>query len=89
MPCRCLLEDMPDQAELLRAIRELIGLMPADERSPDAEKDARLSRCRACEHLISGTCALCGCYVQLRASKASMACPDVPPRWPSLPLPMT
>lgn len=78
---RCLLGDMPDASELSRAIAERIALMPEEARA-DAETVARrLAVCRACDHLMNGGCALCGCYVELRTAKAAQRCPDVPPRW--------
>ena len=78
---RCLLADMPSQAELAKSIRELIALLPPEQRAGDDIAAARLARCRECAHLIDGMCALCGCYVELRAAKARMICPDVPGRW--------
>lgn len=78
---RCLLEDMPDQAALARSIQELIDLLPDALRAEESLRQSRLTACRACEHLTDGMCALCGCYVELRAAKAKMTCPDVPGRW--------
>ena len=78
---RCLLEDMPDEAALARNIRELIDLLPEEKRAPAAETAQRLAVCRTCDHLQNGMCALCGCYVELRAAKRMMKCPDVPGRW--------
>lgn len=81
---RCLLEDMSSEAELLRSIEELISLLPPEKRADDATRAQRLSMCRECDHLRSGTCLLCGCFVELRTAKAHMACPDVPARWQSV-----
>ena len=78
---RCLLEDMPSQAELARSVRELVDLLPEENRAPEEERLRRLDLCRSCDHLLDGMCALCGCYVELRAAKKRMACPDVPGRW--------
>ena len=78
---RCLLEDMPSQAELAKSVRELIELMPEEQRALPEATQRRLSACRECDHLIEGMCALCGCYVELRAAKKKMRCPDVPGRW--------
>lgn len=78
---RCLLEDMPSQAELARSVRELVDLLPEENRTPEEERLRRLDLCRSCDHLLDGMCALCGCYVELRAAKKRMACPDVPGRW--------
>ena len=78
---RCLLEDMPSQAELARSVRELVDMLPEEQRAPEDERQRRLARCRTCDHLLDGMCALCGCYVELRAAKKRMICPDVPGRW--------
>ena len=78
---RCLLEDMPSEAELAQSIRELIDLLPEHMRTPAQITAARLAACRACDRLHSGMCTLCGCYVELRAAKAPMHCPDIPARW--------
>ena len=78
---RCLLEDMPSQAELARSVQELVDMLPEDQRAPEPERLRRLSHCRSCDHLMDGMCALCGCYVELRAAKQRMICPDLPNRW--------
>lgn len=78
---RCLLEDMPSEAALIQNIRELIALMPPEQRADEALQRQRLAICRNCDHLNDGTCALCGCFVELRAAKRRMRCPDVPARW--------
>lgn len=78
---RCLVGDIPDQASLAELIRERIALLPEEQRAQEAVLQARLDICRRCDHLNSGTCALCGCYVELRAAKRFMRCPDVPARW--------
>ena len=78
---RCLLEDMPSQAALAASIRDLIALLPEDKRAPREETARRLRQCRDCDQLRSGMCALCGCYVELRAAKAAMGCPALPSRW--------
>lgn len=81
-PCRrCLLEDMPSQAELARSVRELVELMPEENRAAPEVTQHRLSACRQCDHLLEGMCALCGCYVELRAAKNKIRCPDVPGKW--------
>ena len=42
---------------------------------------ARLNICRTCDNLHSGTCALCGCYLEARAAKKRQGCPKVPEMW--------
>lgn len=78
---RCLLGDIPSQRELAEIIRERVAAMPEDLRADDAAIADRLAACRACDHLMNGTCALCGCYVELRAAKRVQRCPDVPGKW--------
>jgi len=81
-PClRCLLGEMPEAAELARTIRELVDLMPPEDRAPAEVVRKRLEACRKCEHLGMGTCGLCGCYVEHRAERARADCPRVPSAW--------
>ena len=80
-PCRCLIGEMPDEAELAEIIRERIETIPEEERTPDREYAFRQSACRACCHLQRGTCAQCGCYVEIRAARQKQRCPDVPGKW--------
>lgn len=80
-PCRCLIGEMPDEAALAQILRERIETIPEEERAPEEEYASRLARCRACEHLQRGTCARCGCYVEIRAARKKQRCPEVPARW--------
>ena len=82
-PCRCLTADLPDAAALSRLLTEWLGQIPEEERTESEETAWRLDRCRRCDFLQDGTCALCGCYVELRAAKRRMRCPDLPDRWSS------
>ena len=84
-PCvRCLTADLPDGAALYRLLRERVAALPAEEKAPEETVLRRLSLCRACDHLRSGTCALCGCYVEVRAARKAIGCPRVPPLWKKL-----
>jgi len=81
-PClRCLLQDMPEEAVLAQSLRELIALIPPEERAAEETVRKRLAACRACGHMGRGTCGLCGCYVEHRAEKKRADCPDLPSRW--------
>ncbi len=80
-PCRCLLADVPGEAEMARIIAERVAAMPEDLRADEAKRKERLEECKACAHLRNGTCALCGCYVELRTAKKNQHCPSVPPKW--------
>lgn len=78
-PCRCLLADFwPDMHV---SVAEYIALLDAEEKADEAEYGRRLAVCRECDRLRDGTCSLCGCYVEARAAKARLRCPDVPARW--------
>ena len=79
--CRCLTRDDPSQAEVYQLVLEYIEAIPPERRAKESTVKKRLTACAACEHLLSGMCRLCGCYVELRAAKAVMFCPDVPGRW--------
>lgn len=78
--CRCLLQDA-DEGELFEIIRQRIQVMPAAQRADQKLYEQRLSKCRECDQLISGTCRKCGCYVELRAAKKDSACPHENRRW--------
>ena len=81
-PClRCLLSEMPEAEALKASLRELIDLIPEEERTSPGEAKARLEACKACPRLNRGTCTLCGCYVEHRAERKRAACPEIPPRW--------
>lgn len=83
IPCRCLLaEYWPD---LHQSVAAYVSLLAPEQKAPDGVYQARLNTCTACEHLRNGTCALCGCYVEARAAKRALACPDVPHRWEPVP----
>ena len=81
-PClRCLIADLPDEAALAEIIAERVARVPTEEKAPEEERQRRLACCRRCGHLRRGTCGLCGCYVEIRAARIRMNCPDVPVRW--------
>lgn len=80
IPCRCLLTES-DQKEMSKTVEELVLFMPEDKKASAAARESRLAVCKECEHLLAGTCALCGCYVELRTAVKLQRCPDVPCRW--------
>lgn len=80
-PCRrCLLEQAGD-ANLARAVKERIALIPEEKKAPAQVYARRLEICRSCECLISGTCIKCGCYAELRAARADSGCPHEKKFW--------
>ncbi len=82
-PCvRCLVRDLPEGAALSAVLRERVALLSPEERVAEEIREERLAACRVCPHLNRGTCAMCGCYVEVRSARKGLGCPDVPPRWP-------
>lgn len=79
-PCRCLLMDSGQQ-DMAKLVAEYIATLPEESRVPQTTYQQRLSQCQQCDALHSGTCAICGCYVEARAAKRGLACPHVPPHW--------
>ncbi len=79
-PCRCLLM-ASGQEDMARLVAEYIATLPEESRVSDDVYRARLALCEGCEALLNGTCARCGCYVEARAAKRGLSCPDTPPRW--------
>ena len=81
---KCLLADMAAEQPLRKLMEEWLAAIPQEQKAaPDAYQE-RLGLCSQCDELMNGMCRLCGCYVELRAGKARMACPHRPPRWESL-----
>ncbi len=79
---RCLLEDLSLAYDLKGLLDRLAEGIPPKEKADEETVAARLGICRQCDHLTSGTCTLCGCYVELRALKKTALCPHVPGKWP-------
>lgn len=77
---RCLLAET-GEAELIRSLEEVKSALPEEQKTGSAEYSARLEKCRQCDHLNSGTCTKCGCYVEYRALKKAMHCPHEQSRW--------
>ena len=76
---RCLLHEAAEE-DTLRSIRERIDKLSEKEKAPDDLYEKRLSECKNCDHLISGVCMKCGCYVEFRAAFKKNNCPDVKDR---------
>ena len=75
-PCaRCLSKEAGGE-ELAELIAARIAGMP-----PDIRADEALAACLACEDLIGGMCAKCGCYVELRAARRHGYCPAARRMW--------
>ena len=76
---RCLLREAAEE-DTFRDIQGQIGKLSAEEKTDEACYHQRLEACKACEHLISGVCLNCGCYVEFRAAFQKMKCPNVKDR---------
>lgn len=46
-----------------------------EDRVSEEVYERRLAVCKECDRLNSGTCAACGCYVELRALSPMSRCP--------------
>ena len=68
---RCLLEKASADIDL-EEYKERIA--PEDRATGDQYED-RLRLCNACKYLNAGLCGACGCYVELRAMRATSRCP--------------
>lgn len=66
---------------MARVIAEYVASLDESVRTPEDAYRARLAICEGCDQLLSGTCRLCGCYVETRAAKKGQNCPMVPARW--------
>lgn len=82
IPCRCLLVD--SWPEMHQSIQEYVALLPEEQKCSEEVYRTRLAVCQACGHLRDGTCGLCGCYVEARAAKRGLGCPDVPRKWTAI-----
>lgn len=81
-PCGiCARKNMDTQAALAQ-LAEYIESLPEEMRVVPEEFDRRIEACLACPQQVQGTCSLCGCFVQARAAKWRLRCPDTrSPRW--------
>ena len=71
---RCLLRELDSQA--FASVYQYIESLPPEEKAPPAEYARRLALCRQCPRLQNGMCALCGCFVEVRAAKGRLGCPQ-------------
>ncbi|MFR8563084.1 MAG: DUF6171 family protein [Blautia sp.] len=79
--CRkCLLRDM-EEGTAFQNMYTYIANLDEDDKVSDMEYERRLLICRQCEHLLSGMCRKCGCFVEMRAAMKIRHCPDIPNRW--------
>ncbi len=80
-PCRKCLLSAYDPDGALQTVREMIGLIPPEQRVGEEEYRRRLAVCESCEALNAGICGKCGCYAELRAAKKRLGCPHERHLW--------
>ena len=81
--CRKCMEDDVSIAELADYLDGYVNSLPEDMRTPPDIYEERLRICGECERRTALTCTLCGCYIQTRAAKRHMECPNDKggPKW--------
>ena len=63
--------------DVLESINVRIERLDPSEKAEEWLYTQRLEECKNCEHLISGVCMKCGCYVEFRAAFKRNSCPYV------------
>ena len=76
---RCLLRQAAED-DTYRDIQVQVDKIDPGEKAAEALDAKRLDACVNCDHLISGVCMKCGCYVEFRAAFKNMKCPNVKDR---------
>jgi hypothetical protein len=70
-----------DPDGVYKTVLEYIESLDMSVKADSGHYQRRLAVCRACMNLSSGTCALCGCFVEVRAAILKQVCPSVPAKW--------
>lgn len=74
-PCyRCLLQEA-NQEMYQKQLKRYIEHLERDIRTAESVYTERLTTCKSCSYLETGTCLACGCYVELRAAVKKSHCP--------------
>ena len=76
---RCLLKEL--DGAYFQSVYEYIKSIPEEEKTDPAEYAGRLEQCRRCDSLRNGMCALCGCFVEVRAAKKRQHCAQSEKIW--------
>lgn len=80
--CRKCLLYAENREHFFRKLQAYIADLDEDDRTDQDTYEARLRSCAQCRYLVTdGMCALCGCYVELRAALKVRRCPDIVRRW--------
>lgn len=64
------------EEDVLESITTRIDKLSEKEKADNELYAKRLRECKNCEHLISGVCMKCGCYVEFRAAFKKQNCPN-------------
>lgn len=70
---KCLMREMTEADALM--IEKYKAAIKNEDRVSEDIYEKRLSVCKECDRLNAGTCAACGCYVELRALSPVSKCP--------------
>lgn len=79
--CRKCLLDQLNEDDVIRSVKDYIAEYPMDKRCSSEVYSRRLEICSNCSQLSNGMCALCGCFVEVRALKIKTYCPDHIDKW--------
>jgi len=78
---RCLLSEDSGNKALAQLVTEYLAAIPQEQKVEEDIYTLRLHECKMCDYLLSGMCRVCGCYVEVRAVRHFLHCPDTPARW--------
>lgn len=70
---KCLFREMAEEDAV--NLEKYIAAIKNEDRVNEDKYEERLSICKECDKLNAGTCAACGCYVELRALSIVGKCP--------------
>ncbi|MCQ2482966.1 MAG: DUF6171 family protein [Clostridia bacterium] len=75
-PCKkCLLSEISSK-DYHEIVENGLNNLKAKDLTDDTNRLKRLSICKECDKLNTGTCFACGCYVEIRAALKSGKCPE-------------
>lgn len=74
--CRKCIEENVDVRDLVKHLDEYVDSLPEHIRTSPTEYARRLAICAGCERRAGINCTLCGCYIQARAAKRKLECPN-------------
>lgn len=78
---RCALDELAQDYDA--TLEEYLKSLDDEVKVAQCEYESRIGHCVSCDHMVGGTCTLCGCFVKARAAKKRLGCPSIPPKWVS------